>query len=332
MRLSDFDYDLPPELIAQYPLRERDQAKLLILDRNNERIEHRFFRDIIEYLKPEELLVLNNTKVRRCRLLGQRSTGGKVDILLLRRKDSRTFQALMKPSRLRLREKIFFHNDNGQSITGEISGKNEIVFSDSDAESVYDRGVIPLPPYIKRFPDEEDAKFYQTVYAAEEGSIASPTAGLHFTEELLSSIRAKNTAVASVTLHVGYGTFKPVKTDDIADHVMEKEQFFIDDRNWALVQKAREEKKRIIAVGTTSCRVLETAASGSRAGETNLFIYPGYRFTMVDALITNFHLPKTTLFILACAFAGEKLLRKAYAEAIERKYRFYSYGDAMMII
>ena len=335
MNITDFDYYLPKELIAQYPLRERDAARLLVLDRQRGTIEHRVFRDIIEYFFPGDLLVLNNTKVLCCRLKGHRMSGGRVEVFLLNRKNGAqqaVFNALLKPGRLRLNEKIILGDDNGSRLSCLVTGKNEVTFPDADESAVYAIGRIPLPPYIKREPEELDSEYYQTVYAAHEGSVASPTAGLHFTGELLSGIRARGVNTACVTLHVGHATFKPIKSENITEHRMETEIFNIDDDTAGIIEQTRRQKGRICAVGTTSCRTLETYALGKNKGETDLFIYPGFTFKMIDCLLTNFHLPRTTLFALVCAFAGTGQAHKAYQEAVEKKYRFYSYGDAMLIV
>jgi len=330
MRLSDFDYTLPKELIAQYPLKEREAARLLVLDRKRGTIEHRYFKDIADYFQPQDLLVLNNTKVLPSRIIGSRITGGKVELLLLKQKSGLVFDALIRPGRVKLKEKIVF---NGGKISAEVTARNEVTFSAEDLEAVYNLGVMPLPPYIKRDSGQLDTAYYQTVYAKEPGSIASPTAGLHFTEELIAKIKSRAVDIAYVTLHISYATFKPVKSEDVAEHKMEKEYFYLNKDAQDNINRARVNKARIIAVGTTSCRSLEAFAVDNQGeGYTDLFIYPGYKFRMVDCLITNFHLPKTTLFMLTCAFAGEKLIKKAYQEAIERKYRFYSYGDAMLIV
>ncbi len=330
MKLSDFDYTLPKELIAQYPLKERDAARLLVLDRKRGAIEHRYFKDITDYLQQGDLLVLNNTKVLPSRIFGSRITGGKVEFLLLKQKSGLTFDTLIRPGRVKLGEKINF---NGAKISAEVTGRNEVTFLAKDIEAVYKLGVMPLPPYIKRDSEGTDIDYYQTVYAKESGSIASPTAGLHFTEGLIAKIKSSAVDIAYVTLHISYATFKPVKTEDVAEHKMEKEYFYLSDDTEAKIKQARADKSRIIAVGTTSCRSLETFVSeNKKEGYTDLFIYPGYKFGIVNCLMTNFHLPKTTLFMLTCAFAGEKLVKKAYQEAIEKKYRFYSYGDAMLIL
>jgi S-adenosylmethionine:tRNA ribosyltransferase-isomerase len=346
MKLSDFDYPLPKELIAQYPLKERDAARLLVLNRKQGTIEHHLFKDTIDYFQEDDLLVLNDTKVLPSRLIGSRLTGGKVELLLLRQKSGLTFEALIRPSRVKPKEKIIFtppflqRRDsmreragfNGGRISGEISAKNEITFQAKNIDTIYNLGVMPLPPYIKRDSEDLDNIYYQTVYAQELGSIASPTAGLHFTKELLAQIKAQGVNIAYITLHISYSTFKPVKIEDITQHKMEKEYFQVSKEAQKSINEAGAKKARIFAVGTTACRALETYARGHKEGYTDLFIYPGYKFRMTDCLITNFHLPRTTLFMLVCAFAGEKLIKKAYQEAIDKKYRFYSYGDAMLIV
>jgi len=330
MKLSDFDYALPKELIAQYPLQERDTARLLVLDRKRGTIEHRYFKDVADYFHPGDILVLNNTKVLPSRIIGSRITGGKVELLLLKQKSGLTFDTLIRPARVKLKEKIIF---NGGKISAEVTARNEVTFLAKDLEAVYNLGVMPLPPYIKRGSEDLDTDYYQTVYAKESGSIASPTAGLHFTEELIAKIKSRAVDITYVTLHISYATFKPVKSEDVAEHKMEKEYFYLSEDAQDNINQARINKARVIAVGTTSCRSLETfSAQNKREGYTDLFIYPGYKFGIVNSLITNFHLPKTTLFMLTCAFAGEKLIKKAYQEAIDKKYRFYSYGDAMLIL
>lgn len=340
LKLSDFDYNLPKELIAQYPLKERESARLLVVNRRENTFEHRVFKDVAEYFKKDDLVILNDTKVLRSRLQGKRATGGKVEILLLNRKEGLTFNALIKPSRIKVGEKIILTPPlcvrgaglNGAKSEGIISAKNEITFNLKGVACVYDLGLMPLPPYIKRTPEDLDDVYYQTVYAHEEGSIASPTAGLHFTRELIAKIESGGTNIAYITLHVGVATFKPVKVDDITLHNMEPEYFKITEDALRLIGNTRAKNNRIFTVGTTSLRALETFSSGTKEGYTDLFIYPGYKFRLVDCLLTNFHLPRTTLFMLVCAFAGEEFVKKAYQEAIDKKYRFYSYGDAMLII
>ncbi|MDO8661978.1 MAG: tRNA preQ1(34) S-adenosylmethionine ribosyltransferase-isomerase QueA [Candidatus Omnitrophota bacterium] len=329
LKLSNFDYPLPKELIAQYPLKERESARLLVVNRSDNSIEHKIFKDLTGYLKQSDLLVLNDTKVLTCRLMGHKATGGKVEILLTKRKSGSTFDALIQPSRTKIGEKIFFGKNE---IAGVVTNRKEITFQPKDADRIYGFGEVPLPPYIKREPEELDKEYYQTVYADREGAIASPTAGLHFTKDLLKQIEAQGVNIAHLTLHVGLGTFKPVITDDITEHQMEPETFQVSKSAQEKIEAARKNKSRIIAVGTTSLRALEAYAAGAKEGQTNLFIYPGYKFKLVNCLLTNFHLPKTTLFMLVCAFGGEKLIKQAYQEALDKKYRFYSYGDAMLII
>ena len=329
MNLSGFDYILPKELIAQYPLKERDAARLLVIHRASQKIEHTIFRNVTDYLRESDSLILNDTRVLPSRLIGNRKTGGKVDILLLAKKQGLTFDALIRPGRVKLGEKVIF---NGGTITAQISGKKEVTFLGCNSDEIYGHGVMPLPPYIKRNFREEDRQDYQTVYAKHDGSIASPTAGLHFTRELLGHIKSRGIQVGFVTLHVGYSTFKPVTCEDITRHRMEPEYFNIPEPTSTLINRTREKGGRVIAAGTTSMRSLEAGSSGKREGLTDLFIYPGYEFKAVDCLLTNFHLPRTTLFMLTCAFAGTRLTKTAYREAIKEKYRFYSYGDAMLII
>ncbi|MDD5595023.1 MAG: tRNA preQ1(34) S-adenosylmethionine ribosyltransferase-isomerase QueA [Candidatus Omnitrophica bacterium] len=329
LTLSDFDYKLPRELIAQYPLAKREDARLLVVWRKTGKIEHRVFKEITDYFKKDDLLVLNNTKVLPSRLLGRRISGGKVEVLLLKRKTGLTFSALIKPARIKIGEKIIF---NGNNSYGTLSDRNELTFNFKDVESVYKLGVMPLPPYIKRSSEESDNLYYQTVFAKEEGAIAAPTAGLHFSEELIEEIKLSGANIAYITLHVGLGTFKPVKSEDITQHTIDPESFRIPSDAVNSIEEARLKKCRIIATGTTVCRTLETFAAGKKEGEADLFIYPGYQFKLVDCLLTNFHLPCTTLLMLVHAFLGQELAKKAYQEAIEKKYRFYSYGDAMLIL
>lgn len=340
LKLSEFDYPLPKELIAQYPLKSREQARLLIVNRATGQLNHGVFKDIGSFLKKNDLLVLNDTKVLHCRLMGKKITGGRVEILLTQRIDGTTFSCLIQPSRTKVGESIIF----GQGkIKGKITGHGKISFKQADADVIYNFGIVPLPPYIKREPEDLDTIYYQTVYAKNEGALASPTAGLHFSQESLESIQASGVNLAYVTLHVGLGTFRPVKCEEITEHKMEPEKFLVPDTTVDLINQAKKNSGRIIAVGTTSLRALETYASGGKKeGSTDLFIYPGYKFKLVDCLLTNFHLPKTTLLMLVCAFCaagasasgrgGKELMLKAYQEAVDKKYRFYSYGDAMLII
>lgn len=328
MKLSDFDYNLPKELIAQHPLKERDAARLLVVNRLNRDLNQDIFSNILEYLRPGDLLVLNDTKVVKCRLFGRRKSGGKVEVFLLKQEKGPVFEALLRPGRLKEKEEIFF---NEGALSAKIVGKNKISFSSSDLELIRKYAVIPLPPYIKRPACETDDLDYQTVYSKIEGAVASPTAGLHFTTGLLEKIKKNGVQVAFVTLHVGWGTFKPVKDEDIMCHRMEAEDFFISKDAEEKIIRTKNNGGRVIAVGTTACRVLESFAEGKASGSTEIFIYPGYKFRFTDALITNFHLPRTTLLMLVSAFGGMELMREAYKKAIDEKYRFYSYGDAMFL-
>lgn len=347
MKLSDFDYFLPKELIAQEPLACRAASRLLVLDRKTRTISHRSFKDLAGYFKPPELLVLNNTKVIPARLLGvKKDTQGKVDVLLAERLTDKRFRVLIKPHLKIGRELIFNHG----TIRAQLVEDKVLEFKNALPDEVLKKiGLMPLPPYIKRQPGERDGLRYQTVYARSPGAIAAPTAGLHFTRELLKEIEEKEVRVTHITLHVGVGTFKPVRSEDIRNHIMEPEEFNISRKTIKDIITIKEKGGRVFAVGTTAARALETAAAiftnrepptTNYCGHTNLFIYPGYKFKIVDCLLTNFHLPKTTLLMLVCAFAsgftgseaGRGLIMQAYREAIKEKYRFYSYGDAMLII
>ncbi|MDP3042570.1 MAG: tRNA preQ1(34) S-adenosylmethionine ribosyltransferase-isomerase QueA [Candidatus Omnitrophota bacterium] len=329
LKLTEFDYPLPKELIAQYPLESRGQSRLLIVNRKTGTISHGVFKEIAGFFRKNDLLVLNDTKVLHCRLMGNKITGGRVEILLTRRINGTTFSCLVQPSRTKVGEKIIFASGK---VTGTLSSRGQISFKQPDADVIYNFGIVPLPPYIKREPEDLDTVYYQTVYAKNAGALASPTAGLHFTQESLKEIQGAGINLAYVTLHVGLGTFRPVKCENITEHKMEPEYFLVPDAAIAALAKVKADKGRIIAVGTTSLRTLETYATGRKEGNTDLFIYPGYKFASVDCLLTNFHLPMTTLLMLVCAFGGKELMLKAYQEAVDKKYRFYSYGDAMLII
>ena len=339
----DFYYDLPEELIAQFPSAERDMCRLMVLDREKGTVEHKVFRDIIDYLNPEDMLVVNSSKVIPARLLGvTEKTGASMELLLLRMLDSGEWETLVRPGK---RAKVGATFDFGgilkATVTDVVDGGNRLVRFDYDTEkykSVYEIldavGNMPLPPYItKRLENKSD---YQTVYAKEEGSAAAPTAGLHFTPELLERIKAKGVGYGEVTLHVGLGTFRPVKVDKIEDHLMHGEYFYIPDEVAEEINRRKKAGGRIIAVGTTASRVLESVTDDSGvthaiSGETGIFIYPGYKFKAVDALITNFHLPESTLIMLISALAGKENVMRAYEEAVNERYRFFSFGDAMLI-
>ena len=340
MNVSDFDYDLPEELIAQDPLADRSSSRLLVLDKRSGDIHHRVFRDILEELKDGDVLVLNNTRVIPARLYGKKAeTGAVIEVLLLNRKQDNTWEVLVRPGK-KAREGAVIEFGDGL-LKGEIVGILEegnrlIRFTyEGIFEEILDRlGEMPLPPYIRH--KLQDKERYQTVYAKYDGSAAAPTAGLHFTKELLEEIKQKGVQVAEVTLHVGLGTFRPVKADTVEAHHMHTEHYIIDEATARTINAAKKEGRRVISVGTTSLRTLESAAGEDgllKAGEgdTDIFIYPGYRFKVIDALITNFHLPKSTLVMLVSALAGRDNIMKAYREAIEQRYRFFSFGDAMFI-
>lgn len=335
MRLQDFDYVAPETLIAQHPLKRRDQARLMVIDRKDGRIRHDVFANLGKYLPAKSLLVLNDTKVVPARLLGRRLSGGEVEIFLLKRlSDGYSYETLMRPlRRLKVGERIAF---NGGSVVAEIRDKESRVvrFNKKDLSADLEKfGHIPLPPYIKRADAAADRRNYQTVYARHRGSVAAPTAGLHFTKAQLAGLKKQGHGVAHVTLHVNYGTFKPVEEEDITRHKMHTEDYSITAATQRVLEKAKAAGRKIVAVGTTSCRVLETLArTGKSAGTTDLFLYPGCDFQMTESLVTNFHQPRTTLFMLVCAFAGTALMKRAYKEAIEQKYRLYSYGDGMVIL
>ena len=339
MRLSDFDYQLPKELIAQFPLQKRDSSSLLVLERNSGKISHQRFSDLSKYLGSKDSIILNDTKVIPARLFFRRKTQGKVEIFLLEKEDNKIFRCLVRPKKIRNGETVTSDNN---SLSATILEKNstdclvEFRAKEDVQQAIRRLGVMPLPPYIRRQATENDRLTYQTVYAKKEGAVASPTAGLHFTKQILNQIKKKGTKVAFLTLHVGWGTFRPIRTEDITSHKMEEERFVLPTAVANLVNKTKREKGRVFCVGTTTTRVLEAVADSegrvsSKSGKTDLFIWPGYKFKVVDCLLTNFHLPKSTLFLLVCAFAGRDLIFKAYQEAIKERYRFYSYGDAMLI-
>src|SRR4030066_205023 len=339
MQLSDFDYFLPKELIAQYPAKRRTDSRLLVLHRKDGSIEHRRFSDIIDYLNKDGLLILNNTKVFPARLFGRKVTGGRVEVLLLRNTGEGRWECLIG-GKLKKAEDIVF--DDGLKAKAEedlYAGRKIIRFDDIRGlgERLERLGKAPLPPYIKRDAEMPDKKRYQTVYAKIKGAVAAPTAGLHFSEGLLSKIKKKGVRIKEITLHVGPGTFQPVKCDNISEHKMEPEYFRITEDAAKAVNNVKVKKGKIIAVGTTSAKALESAADDSgmlnaMEGYSELFIHPPYKFKIVDALLTNFHIPKSTLLMLVSAFAGRDLILWAYNEAIKQGYRFYSYGDAMLII
>ena len=341
---GDFYYELPEELIAQEPSAVRDKCRLMVVDRKAGRVEHKCFSDIIDYLNPEDMLVVNSSKVIPARLLGKtEKTGSDMELLLLRILDSGEWETLVRPGkRAKVGAAFDFSGILRATVTGIVDGGNRTVRFEYDKnkyKSIYEVldavGNMPLPPYItKKLENKDD---YQTVYAKEEGSSAAPTAGLHFTEELIEKIKAKGVGYGEVTLHVGLGTFRPVKVDKIEEHLMHSEFFYVPDSVAEEINARRAKGGRIISVGTTSCRVLESASDpdgkvNAIKGETAIFIYPGYKFKAIDALITNFHLPESTLIMLVSALGGKELIMGAYEEAVREKYRFFSFGDAMLIV
>ena len=344
LKTSDFYYELPEELIAQSPSEVRDMCRLMVVDRSAEGVDHKIFRDIIDYLNPEDMLVVNSSKVIPARLLGKTDkTGADMELLLLRCLDNGEWETLVRPGkRAKVGASFSFGGVLRATVTSIVEGGNRTVKFEYDT-SVYKNiyevldviGNMPLPPYItKKLEDKND---YQTVYAKAEGSAAAPTAGLHFTEELLRKIKDKGVGYGEVTLHVGLGTFRPVKVDKIEEHLMHGEYFYVTDEVAEEINRRRAQGGRIIAVGTTSARVLESASDDSgivhpMSAETGIFIYPGYKFKATDALITNFHLPESTLLMLVSALAGKERMMGAYEEAVRNKYRFFSFGDCMLIV
>lgn len=347
MLLSEFDYNLPEELIAQLPADKRENSKMLVLNRHNKTIEHKHFYDIVDIIDANSLLVLNNTKVLPARLYGTKEeTGAKIEIFLLKQLEDKNWETLIKPSK-RVKEGTIIKVSDELSVkainkTEEDGGWIvELIYEGNVLDVLHRNGNIPLPPYIERKMQSEEIKKldferYQTVYAKDEGSVAAPTAGLHFTEEILEKLKNKGVEIAYVTLNVGLGTFRPVKCENILDHKMHSETFEISQETADIINRAKKSGKKIIAVGTTTVRTLETAYQKfgqikACHEESRLFIYPPYEFKVIDNLITNFHLPKSTLLMLVSALAGKDLIFKAYEEAIKNKYRFFSYGDCMYI-
>ena len=339
MKVSEFNYNLPEELIAQTPIEKRDESRLMILDRENKTIEHKKFKDIINYLEPGDVLVRNNTKVIPARLYGKKETGAKVEFLLLNNIEGDIWECIVRPgNKLHVGTKVIF----GEGIlTADIleimpGGTRKVEFHYQGIfNEILDKiGLMPLPPYIHEELKQRDR--YQTVYAKYNGSAAAPTAGLHFTPELLKKLEEKGIIIANVTLHVGIGTFRPVKEDSVEEHKMHSEHYYIKQEDVEKINNAKKNGNRVIAVGTTSCRVLETIADDKgmvkeTEGDTQIFIYPGYKFKCLDGLITNFHLPQSTLLMLVSALAGKDFIMNAYEEAVKDRYRFFSFGDAMFI-
>ena len=340
MDVSEFNYNLPEDLIAQVPLAKRDESRLMVLNRETKTIENKVFKDILDYLKPGDCLVRNNTKVLPARLYGKKEgTGANVEFLLLKRIEGDIWETIVKPGRrLKPGTKVEFGDGllKAEILDYSEDGSRKVKFEyDGIFNEILDQiGLMPLPPYIKERLKEKDR--YQTVYAKYEGSAAAPTAGLHFTDDLLEKIKAKDVKIVNVTLHVGIGTFRPVKVDTIEEHHMHSEHYYIKPEDAEIINETKKNGGRIISVGTTSTRVLESVADENGfvqpiEGDTSIFIYPGYKFKCIDALITNFHLPESTLIMLVSALAGKEFVMKAYEQAVHEKYRFFSFGDAMFI-
>ena len=339
MKVEEFNYELPKELIAQTPYDKRDEARLLVLDKEKQTIEHKVFRDVIDYLNHGDCLVINDTKVIPARLYGKKDTGAHVEFLLLKRLEGDEWEAMVRPgNKLKVGSRVVFGDGLLKAEIVEVmaGGNRRVKFGYNGIfNEILDQiGLMPLPPYITEKLKDKDK--YQTVYARYEGSAAAPTAGLHFTEELLEKIKAKGVEVAKVTLHVGIGTFRPVKVENVEDHQMHSEHFYLKAEEAEKINKAKREGHKIIAVGTTSCRVLESVADENGylkeiEDDTDIFIYPGYKFKCIDNLITNFHLPESTLIMLVSSLAGRDFIMRAYNEAVKERYKFFSFGDAMII-
>ena len=340
MKVSDYWYDLPEELIAQTPIEKRDESRLMVLNRDKQSIENKTFKDIIELIDEGDCIVINDTKVIPARLYGKKETGANVEFLLLKRIEGDVWESIVRPgNKLKVGAKVIFGDgileaevlDLLPGGTRKVKFKYEGIFNE-----ILDKiGLMPLPPYIHESLKDRDR--YQTVYAKYEGSAAAPTAGLHFTPELLEKIKEKGIKIAKVTLHVGIGTFRPVKVENIEEHEMHSEHYYIKKEDVEIINETKKNGKKVISVGTTSCRVLETVADENgmlkpQEGDTQIFIYPGYKFKCIDGLITNFHLPESTLLMLVSALAGREYILKAYKEAVEQRYRFFSFGDAMFIM
>ena len=349
MKLSEFNYDLPEELIANYPCDNRDEAKLMVIHRDTGKIEHKLFKDLINYFEEDDVMIMNNTRVFPARMYGNKEkTGAKIEVFLLRElnRESLLWDVLVDPARkIRIGNKLYFGDDD--SLVAEVidnttsRGRTLRFLFDGPYEDfkakITELGETPLPKYIKREVEVQDEERYQTIYSKVEGAVAAPTAGLHFSRELLKRLEIKGIHFAEVTLHVGLGTFRSVEVEDLTKHKMDSEQVIISDKTAEIVNNAKRNKRRVCAIGTTSMRAIETSVStegylNSYNGWTNKFIFPPYEFSIADSLVTNFHTPLSTLLMMISAFCGHELMTKAYKEAIKEKYRFYSYGDAMFII
>ncbi len=349
MKLSEFNFKLPPELLAEYPADCRDEARLMVVHRDTGKIEHKLFKDLIDYFDEDDVIILNNTKVFPARLFGNKEkTGAKIEVFLLREldPDTRLWDVMVDPARkIRIGNKLFFDEDEqlvAEVIDNTTSRGRTLRFLfdgtyDEFRNKLKELGQTPLPKYIKRPPTDEDAERYQTIYAKHEGAVAAPTAGLHFSKHLLKKLEIKGVHLPEITLHVGIGTFNPVEVEDLSKHKMDSEEYFIEDRVSEMVNEAKDNNRKICAVGTTVIRALESSVTADNylrpfQGWTNKFIFPPYEFKIANALVTNFHTPKSTLLMLTAAFGGYDLIMEAYQEAIKEKYKFYSYGDAMLII
>ncbi|AXO81242.1 tRNA preQ1(34) S-adenosylmethionine ribosyltransferase-isomerase QueA [Olleya aquimaris] len=349
MKLSHFNFELPEELLAEYPAENRDESRLMVLNRKEQTIEHRMFKDLIEYFDEKDVMILNNTKVFPARLFGNKEkTGARIEVFLLRElnQEQRLWDVLVDPARkIRIGNKLYFGDD--ETLVAEVIDNTtsrgrtlRFLYDGSYQEfrkKLQDLGETPLPKYIKREVEPEDEQRYQTIYAKNEGAVAAPTAGLHFSRHLLKRLEIKGVDFAEVTLHVGLGTFNPVEVEDLSKHKMDSEELKIEAPAVEVINKAQKEKRRICAVGTTAMRAIESSVSSSGTlneieGWTNKFIFPPYDFSIANAMITNFHTPKSTLLMMVSAFAGHDFMKKAYEEAVKEKYKFYSYGDAMLII
>jgi S-adenosylmethionine:tRNA ribosyltransferase-isomerase len=349
MKLSHFDFNLPPELLAEYPTLNRDESRLMVLDRKTQTIEHKMFKDLINYFDEDDVLILNNTKVFPARLYGNKEkTGAKIEVFLLRElnAETRLWDVLVDPARkIRIGNKLYFGED--ETLVAEVidnttsRGRTLRFLFDGTYEEFRNKltelGETPLPKYIARSVEPEDAERYQTIYAKTEGAVAAPTAGLHFSKHLLKRLEIKGVHFAEVTLHVGLGTFSPVEVEDLSKHKMDSEEYEVNETCVSIVNNGKTKKKRICAVGTTAMRAIESTVSSQGTlnaykGWTNKFIFPPHEFSIANSMVTNFHTPKSTLLMMVSAFAGHDFIKKAYAEAIKEKYRFYSYGDAMLIL
>lgn len=339
MRLSDFKYELPEELIARYPLKERNASRLLCVNANTNTLSHRYFTDIMSLIEPTDLLVCNNTRVIPARLFGNKDTGGKIEVLIERIVNPHTVLAHVRASKSpKIGSRIIFSDGTYFVMRGRQDDLFELTYEQDDQtmlEVIEALGEIPLPPYLHRQPEDSDESRYQTVYAEHKGSVAAPTAGLHFDEKILTALREKGVQIAYVTLHIGAGTFAPVRVDKIEDHLMHSEYLEVSAEVCDKIKETKARGGKVIAVGTTSVRSIESACQSGElkpfSGDTNIFIYPGYKFQCIDAMITNLHLPGSTLLMLVSAFGGYETMMHAYQEAIEQQYRFFSYGDAMFI-